>query len=394
MKIISKIKGHYSVFLILAIILLQNPVWPFWYIPYTELSFVVILLLFFQKSRKFRNIRGNQWLGVFSLVAAFCFIPLLRGGFHGSNFIYIMCFMAALCINTDESSETLEVLSKILGVIVGVSVVAWLIHMTVRPLPVVGTIDLTAMKGSPTLMENYIFFVQNTSARSFRFYSIFDEPGVLGTLGAYILFVNSYNFKKWYNIALLIGCLCTMSMAFYVLTIIGMVYKNTTSLKTIFLTAIGLLIAYLLLHDILIESDDFNSLIVERMTDISGRIDHRTSDMVNSFYDNMSMSEFLFGIGIDAVVSKGLNTGASYKLFIIENGLLSLLALIFAYFQINKKNTMPVLVFVGLFWISFLQRPTAFNGWQMLTYSCIVTYLGQFERKKPIVKPQYKTAKQ
>ncbi len=375
-SLIRFLKKHYTVSLILAIILLQNPIWVLWYIPYTELSFIFCLLLFLTKKKYISGAFKRGALAVSLLFLMYCLFPLARGGFHGSNVIYILCFIAALTVTFEESQLTIEVISKFLGIVVGVSVVTWLFHMTVRELPVIGTIDLSTMKGCPTLMENYFFFVQNASSRSFRFYSIFDEPGVLGTLGAYILYANKYDFKKWYNLSLLIGCLCTMSMAFYALSLAGLLYTNARSRSTIIITALVFGIIIYFAYDFLKEYDDFNSLIIDRMLNLSESIDKRTNIDVNDFYDRMSLIDYLFGIGAASLVEKGLNTGSSYKMFIIENGMLALAVLVYAYFKLNKKNTKRVLVFVALFWASFLQRPTAFNGWQMLVYACIVTMVG------------------
>lgn len=381
-KLISFVRSHYTVCLILAIIFLQNPIWALWYIPYTEISFLFCLLLFLSKRKYISKLGSRGMLPILLLVLMYILYPIVRGGFHGSNFVYILCFIAALSINLDESKLTLEIISKFLGLVVGASVVAWLLNMTVVNFPVIGTIDITKMKGFPTIMENYFFFVQNASSRSLRFYSIFDEPGVLGTLGAYVLFANKYNFKKWYNLSLFIGCLCTMSMAFYALSLVGLVYTNSQSRRAIIMSLLVIGVVLYFAYDFLKEYEEFNDLIVERMLNISGSLDKRTDYYVSDFYDKMSIMDYMFGIGSTAIEEKELNIGASYKTFIIENGLISLMVLMYAYFILNKKNTMRVLVFVALFWASFMQRPTAFNGWQMLMYTCIVTTIAYEEKNK------------
>lgn len=390
MNILKQIKGDPSFYLILGIIFLQNPVWILWGIPYTAISFLFCIVLFIKNRNVLKRLNNAQALIIAALFLCFVIFPLLHGSVHWSSVVYILCYIAAYSISKEDSERVLTVLSKILGAVVGVSLVAWLINMFVHPLPVVGTSDLTAMKGTPTIMENYLFFVQNTEARSFRFYSVFDEPGVLGTLGAFLLYANQYQFRKWYNLCIFLGCLFTMSMAFYILTAVGLVYVNLKSPRRIIITIVTLGACLYLLSPVLKDSDDFDSLIVSRMMNLSGSVEHRTEGAVNDYYDKMSTTTFLLGVGEEEIVRKGLNEGASYKTFIIDNGFIALVVLFLAYFLLIRKKTSAVLVFVVIFWLSFAQRPTSFNGWQMLLYTCIVNRFG-YRYKKNNFNTNYKT---
>ena len=386
-SIIQFIKRNYAVFLILCIIVLQNPVWPLWRLPYMPVSFL-FCLLFFIKKNSLKALSGSRLIALLLMGLAFVVLPVIRGGVHGSNIIYILCFIGAMTISFKEATLTLEMISKGLAIIVGISLSAWIIHLGIKPLPLLGTIDLTGMKGNYTVMENYGFFVQNSGANTFRFYSIFDEPGVLGTLGAYVLYANRYQFSKWYNLLILLGCLCTLSAAFYILTIIGIAFTSLGSFRRTLIIIIPLVVIILLGYDFIKENEVFNGFVIDRIKNASESLNDRTGAAVSTYYKNMGILEFLFGIGVPRVEALGLAQGASYKTFIIENGFLSLIILVYAYWKLNKRVNKEVLVFVGLFWLSFLQRPTSFIGWQMLIYACIVTKLAQKgkSRKKKSVK--------
>ena len=373
---IKFVKKHIVVFLILGIIFFQNPIWILWKFPYMAASFLFCVLLYLKRNSSREIHRSKNALAIIVLILGFVILPFLRGGLHISNIVYILCFIAALSITYQEASMTLEFLTKGFGAIIGVSLAAWIVHQVFFPFPMMGEIDLTEMKGGYTVMQNYGLFVQNPAQTAFRFYSVFDEPGVVGTLGAYILFVNKYQLNKWYNVAILLGCLCSLSLAFYALTIIGLVYTSIGSVKRLFVIFVIIAIVLWIGYDFLKENEDFNSVIIGRMMNASDSLNDRAGDAVDSFYKKMGFVDFLMGIGYNRVVELGMNEGASYKNFIVENGLVSLLILIYAYWSLNKRNNKDVLVFVGMFWLSFLQRPTSFIGWQMLLYACVVNYLG------------------
>lgn len=375
--LINYIKSNSVVIIILCIIALQNPIWPLWYVPYMPLSFLFCIFLFLKKYNSREIKKSKSLLPIFAMIMAFVVLPFLRGGFHGSNFIYILCFIATFSISYEEASLTLDLLSKGFGVIIGISLIAWIFSLAVHPLPLLGYYDLTEMKGNTTIMEIYGFFVQNPDLRAFRFFSVFDEPGVVGTLGAYILYANKYQFTKWYNIAIFVGCLCTMSLAFYALTVIGLIYTSLGSAKRLIVIFATLLVVVWIGYDFIKENQDFYDLIIGRFLNASESLNSRAGDSIDAYYDKMNLWDFLIGIGSDRVAAMNMNEGASYKNFIVEHGFISIIILVIGYWSLQKKTNRDVLVFVGMFWLSFLQRPTSFIGWQMLLYACIVTYMAR-----------------
>lgn len=390
MNLKKYIKNNFAELLILAIFVFQIPIWPLWYIPYMPLSFLFCILFFLKKGSLKTDQTRRKMLAVILLGLAFVIMPYLNGGGHGSNFLYFLCFIGAISITYKEANTTVEMLSKGLGIIVVITLIPWIYHQAISPLPSLGSIDLTAMKGNYTVMENYGFFVINPTANVFRFYSVFDEPGALGTLGAYLLYANKYQFSKWYNLSILLGCLCTLSAAFYILTLMGMLYLSIGSMRRLLMIVIPLLIIFWIGYEFIKDSEEFNGFVVERILNASDSLDERSGDAVGAFFKRMSLFELLFGIGYSRVVELGLDYGASYKNFIIENGLVSLLILIYSYWNLHKKTNRDVLVFTAMFWLSFLQRPTSFTGWQMLIYACIVTrlaYCQEINKSKMIPSP-------
>src|SRR5690606_28258663 len=125
--------------------------------------------------------------------------------------------------------------------IVFVSGIPWLIHTFAFPLPMWGgTIQYYESKGMDNILENYILFIQVQHEFVVRFYSIFDEPGTLGTLSAFVLYGNRYMFRRKENLIILIGGILTFSLAFYILLIAGLFIQNIRNIKQILFATIGL----------------------------------------------------------------------------------------------------------------------------------------------------------
>ena len=133
--------------LLTSIIALQNPMWLFFNIS-DILSFVLILLLYYELSKKKElHIKWNPII-FFGLALVFIFLPLFRG-FHVSNIFYLAIAAMAPTIKTEYYIKALYFLKNYLFYIILVSLPLWLIHVYITPIiPSIGIIDLTSTKGS------------------------------------------------------------------------------------------------------------------------------------------------------------------------------------------------------------------------------------------------------
>lgn len=113
---------------------------------------------------------------------------------------------------------------------------------------------------------------------------------------------------------------------------------------------------------------------MENFTDNS--IDSRTNANMNSYFEKyITSSQALFGKGTSFLSQNQMGEGASYKLFLIEYGFVGLFLLIGIYICMIPKFTKIVLVFLFLYFLSFLQRPLAFTTWQILLFLCSVSVI-------------------
>lgn len=372
---------------IVLIILGQNSVWPLWLLgPFCSLIpyFIVVFLAYCVLRRKAR-FNYSYSFSLIGLLFVFLLIPLFYE-FRISSIFIILSFLLVPFISDQEKKEAFRILHSVLYYIVIVSLPLWLFHVFVLEFPSLGTIDLAWMKGGACDMGNYFFFVTNTSVDYQRFYSVFDEPGVLGTLSAFVLYIDCYDFRKKKNIVILLGGIFTYSMAFYILTAIGLLCYSFKSFKRLIITLISVTVLSVIAFGLLKDDPAFRGAVINRVFEDNANesLDGRTSLNVNEYYSKyLTSPDIVLGKGT-TFLQKNQMEGASYKLFIIEYGLLGVFVLLLLYWSLIPSISWYLSVFYIIYILSFLQRPLAFNMWQILLFSCAVAMF------QDIVKLRYK----
>lgn len=231
-----------------------------------------------------------------------------------------------------------------------------------------------------SIFFNYGFLLKPVYAYSessqYRFYSVFLEPGYLGTLVAFLLYANKYNFKSWNGKILLIAEILSMSLAGYITTFVGYIlykYSQYTPIRIYVLTLLLLAFAYYGAKFVNNGDNVINHLIVERLQkdDEKGFAgNNRTGEAADFYYDQvMSSKKMFFGLGADEVsringnddtVDKSTKIhGAGYKIFIITHGLVAsfmfLLFYIVAASQLCWNNKRYSYGFVFIIVLTFIQ---------------------------------------
>ncbi len=363
---------------------MQNPVWIFWN-GGVLLGYFSVFLLYLVKRKNLRyyfDIYAFILLSFMLLV--FIFIPAIYT-FRISSLFIVLSYFLALSIDCCEGKKALDIITKFLYWVILISLPPWLIHLYGYEFPLFNQLDLSEMKGSTYIYNNYILFLTVDGLDFFRFYSLFDEPGVLGTLSSFILYGNRYDFKKKENVVILIGCLFTYSMAFYVITLLGWLYQSTRSFKKFVLTSGVIILLVQVSLYLMIDDQAFQQSVVERFSDIGlNQVERRSGSYLNVFWDKFVVSnDFLFGMGTSFITENIWDIGCSYKTFVIEYGLLGTVLLIMMYIHLVKRWNYLIFGFVVLFFLSFLQRPYAFTSWQIFVFVVVISnlYIDPFAKR-------------
>lgn len=371
-----KSKINYGGLILSLLILFSNPMWFTWNYRIFYILFFSGLLILFLLPRIRNNIRilYSQLVATFVFFLYFCVFSSLLGGVQTYFFLSFSVVLLWPLIYENEKKFTLSYLTTFLTCLMLISFIPWFINTYLFSLPSFGTIGYYESKGMDVVIQNYILFIQVEHDFLIRFYSVFDEPGTIGTLIAFVLYGNKYNFKDKRNVVLLISAVFTFSLAFYILLGVGIVIQKVKGLKTILLygfllTIVGISIVYFLQNDA-----TFNVTVLDRFNNIGDSMESRESRYLVVFYENfVNTQEFFYGKGRDFLLEYGwMFTGQSYKFFILEFGILGLLVLFLTYFSFIKVYNTYTIGLLILFTISFIQRPFALLSWQILLFIVIL----------------------
>lgn len=217
--------------------------------------------------------------------------------------------------------------------------------------------------------ENYRFFLLDDRAIMLiipRFHSVFLEPGHLGTACTFLLLTQIGRWKRWYNIVLIVSTAMTFSLAGYVLLIMTYFASAWIKRKAIFRKVLILVsvFAAIAVGSIFYNKGDnmVNMLIVQRLTiDQDGKLegDNRATDLFKREFDNFMQSDDIL-TGREFNVFKFGWGNAGYRVFIYDNGLISVFILLMFYFSMTLRSydKRAKLVMWGIFLASFLVRST------------------------------------
>ena len=212
----------------------------------------------------------------------------------------------------------------------------------------------------------------------FRFCGPYDEPGVVGTLSAIILYGDKYNLKDYRNIIFLLAGVASFSMFFFVVTIVYFfIFKGRYIVSFIFFAIVASIIYWGR------DSEVVKSLVFERF-DIYINGGGRTTDLFDAVYSEFIRTPNIFwGVGKDEMAKLLAETGASsYKSVIYGYGIIGfvLVILVWLYFSFSSlREYRNWVIFSFIFLAVFYQRPTLFEPYYYFLFVSIISKMSTYE---------------
>lgn len=350
--------------------------WFFWNINtnYLYVLFAIIALLYLKANRLKLKITSN--IGVGFIILFLGTLISVDSQTINEKIYRICCFIPILAIASDTNNcrNIFETIAKWFAIILVPSMLLHVLFLIIGFPPSLIIIN-------PIVPDNYIYFnyfilVKNIimSDYELRFCSIFLEPGYLGTLLSFLLYIGKFDFKKFYNIVFLLALVLTLSLAGYVIAGIAWIFikfQEGKSLKR--LAQVAMVFSAIYFGGTYYNGGNniLNNNIISRLqydqdTGIAGN--NRTSHMADDYFENLTNSgEILTGIGakrvrqINGGGTKGADfndqiRGAGYKIFFITNGIIQAVIILLGYlFFIGNTDVKYGIGFLLLIIITFIQ---------------------------------------
>lgn len=373
----------------LMIIFSQNPPWPVWDYQTLLMTLSVMAALFFTAEKGLSYFSGGTigFLAILFGVLYFFVFHGVTGSFRLSSVMFFLTVLVIFRSNTHTGALAFELVTYVFSGVLLVSLIFWLLWQLGVPL-LSSPLGYGAWKGADvvTELDNFYFFVSESQTLINRFYSVFDEPGVVGTLAAIILCGLRFDFTRKRCWIILAGGLCSWSLAFVVLSVAGvMFFKKGKKLKLFILAAFPVLIVgvIILVGSVLPSNDSAGLLLLYRIANFSEYgVSSRTDDGLNIYFlEYIRSLRLLFGEGTSFFALRPeLLSGQGAIFYVVEYGFMGMIFLLMTYIAIIRSQVgvgLQGCFLLFIFLMSFLQRPHLMTPWQIVLFWMIVCYWRQ-----------------
>lgn len=204
----------------------------------------------------------------------------------------------------------------------------------------------------------------------YRLCAIYDEPGMVGTISAFLLAAYRFRVKSPVSVLILIGGLLSFSLAFTVLAVVGfcarLVLMRTarTIIPLVLCILVGMLVAGIIVPDSALRQTQYiNNRSLPEMQRLLG------------YYWSSDVKTLMFGISSDASVIYGGLSQVVYRIF-TDFGMVGMFlfagAITWLAFAMLSRadSTGWALLFFGLFMLSIYQRPIIWMPYAFTLFVC------------------------
>lgn len=366
--------------------------WIFWteHRNYYNAALMLFFLIYSLVLIRKRGFPSSKKKLSFIFLLLFCLYNGIFGGISSILGQFAVC-APGFCLffmNRSELSRILRMQTYIFSIILTPSLLLYfIIALGKVNLPSIGIISPVEDYGN---FHNYFFYVYRAYGdldTFFRFNGPFIEPGHLGMILSFFLYANSYNVRRKEVAILLVALLFTLSLAAYLLCLIGLALRNIKSLKRTIMLLLVLGGGYFYATDIWKGGDnEINRLIFSRLQydDEKGivgnnRFQNRTDHYYKEYY---KAGKLWIGLGPEKyreLVNKGELGGAGYKIFIFKHGFIGFLLvfLFYLFYAMSSTQRKFAMNFLLLLSAAFLQR--AYPLWPAW-YITFITGIAYYEQ--------------
>jgi len=284
----------YKVYRFLIFFLFINSMYPWftWGMNLFLVSLVAFPICFKTLCNRKMTIRTTNRT-IVSLLFLFLFVWLAKyknATGYVEQLVNWMILTSVIYLRSDLKVDLLRFITKGFAIVLGVSLVFYVITLLGLPLPS----QTIVREGLYNVFNNYYALVRMDG--SLRFQSIFLEPGHM-TMGlSLLLYLNRYDYKNKFVLILLLAQLFSFSLAGYLTLLVGFVLsillsKGTRKFQRIIIP-ISVFSLFIATSSTLFKQNMFEELIISRLmwdgTTIAG--DNRSNASLDFLYDQVMNS--------------------------------------------------------------------------------------------------------
>jgi len=354
--------------------------WTIYYtLPYRNVFFLITIFILLFNYGNILNEKQLPFILLFGIIIFRAFNPF-ELPFFSRDFFYAFISLSLLIlifiIPPNERKTIYKGLVTALSIIIALGLFFHVFH--ILGLPIIRPFKFYSPE-TGRVWSVYITHSYNITRgfETFRFSSIFDEPGYLGTISAFILTLGKYDLKQKRYLIIFIGGVFTLSSAFYLLSLVYfiLVVLFFEKYKKWFGPAIVALTVLFVSTVIFPQSYYYLS---ERFTYVPGEglSDNRAN--ITSFIEyfeflkTIDFQTFLFGEGMkDRNVELAYFVGHASWIFLVNRiGIILfvyMIGLLF-FFAIRSKSRYSI-IFIIIFILSTNPRPEIFTPIYMFLLS-------------------------
>lgn len=390
----EKRSEHLSLLTALLLWVATGPYYFWKLISISPIAYRIFILLLFailikKGSRKLET--KNRSIPMFLLgVCLYSVLPLLIGNanIYGTlSSLFSLLLLTVIIADSEYLKRVFNKFSKIYAISVAISLLAWVL-MLLGFLPFLGIIPNV---DGDRFYYHYPFVIIEqldfaTLDEMIRFPGPYDEPGLIGTFSAFILYINKYQLKNKVNLICFLVGLFSLSFFFALSTAFYFLFNYLFS-KRIKIKDYMLIILSCLMLGAFYNATKDNDLIYgtfwhrfeydkdeKKLAGIN-----RTSEGADDFYNKLTISEYLFG-GDSGRYKKVVEGSSSYKSVVINNGSIFLfLYLLFFIMYTKKRNpkNSDFILFFALLLGNTFQRPDIYGMVIFFLYICFANSMSR-----------------
>jgi len=369
-------KESFNTTLIAFCIFLSLQPWITWF-DTRIVNYILGILMFFASYKYMGYAFSKQNAGII-LFFIICMTYFFYGGTTYSGFsLFPLLPMFFMLLPDYKKLSSFELFVKIYAYVVFIGVFTYLTRFVVE-LPNFKIDALNALKG--VKYSVYLIDVSMPQVLFPRYMSVFDEPGVVGTISALLISYKKVTIKNFTEFAILLSGLLSFSLAFYIILFLNIAYNFKYVYSKIFFLFLGL---FLLVG----QTRVFDTYLFSRLQIVDGKLsgDNRTGAVFTRNYEyfvNKGGNDLVFGRGVMAdKYDDPDNSGSSYKMLVYRHGIVgvTLFAIFFIFMSLIKVKSTRSYFFILVFILLAYQRINIFMLYNIAIFIGGTLYIARAE---------------